>query len=69
MSGSRVRFVLYYLRPVSLTGRVVRYREKLEKVKTFTRLRANCHECGTTRATHGIVIGCERFFGCPVKVW
>jgi hypothetical protein len=68
MSGSRVWFILYYSGFVSLTERVVRYRKKLEKVKTVARLCAYCHERGTTRATHGIVIGCERFFGSPVKV-
>jgi hypothetical protein len=57
------------LRSVSLTHRDIRYREKLEKVKTVARLCADCHERRTTGATHGIVIGRERFFGSPVKVW
>ena len=53
---------------VSPTHRDIRYREKLEKVKAIARLRADCHERRTTRATHGIVTGRERFFGSPVKV-
>ena len=54
---------------VPLTHSDIRYREKLEKVKAPTRLRADYHERRTTRATHGIVIGRERFFGSPVEVW
>jgi hypothetical protein len=56
------------LRPVSLTHCDIRYREKLEKVEIVTRLRADYHERRATRATHGTVIGRERFFGSPVKV-
>lgn len=56
------------LESVSLTHCDIRYREELEKVETVTRLRADCHERRATRATHGIVIGRERFFGSPVKV-
>jgi hypothetical protein len=63
------RVLIILLRSVSLTHCDIRYREKLEKVKAVARLRANCHERRTTRATHGIVIVRERFFGSAVKVW
>ena len=57
------------LRSVSPTHCDIRYRKRLEKVKAVARLRADCHECCTTRATHGIVIGRECLFGSSVKVW